>query len=120
MNVSLTWQVVGSQSCLAGGRDGLLGPLLHGGVLDAVIATLKHESPFCVAAAAAVLYCLGSYPGGRQALGGASDLIPALVHAMARQFPPPNPEQEVGLFRRCACNHANLHVSAYLDGSMLV
>ncbi len=89
------------------------------GIANTLVATLKHESPYCMAGAAAALCLLGSIPdGGGQALLVASGAIPALVRVIERR-PPCNHRQETGLYRRCApslCSYvyANLHMSVTL------
>jgi hypothetical protein len=71
------------------------------GVVDALVATLEHESPFCVAAAAGCLGSIGDIEGG-QAVLDASRAIPALVRVINRQFPANGLDGEMPMFRRSA------------------
>jgi hypothetical protein len=70
------------------------------GSLDALVATLKHDSPYCVAAAVGCLNLTARIPGGVKALLKAN-AIPALVGVVETRRPPANLEKETGLFRRC-------------------
>jgi hypothetical protein len=95
------------QGCLrdddAGPVDGrLMAPLKHAGVVDAAVAALQHESPFCVAAAAAALGWVGRTRGGGKACIQASGAIPALLRVIDRSPAPGNLETETGILQRYA------------------
>ncbi len=66
------------------------------GVVEALKATLKHESPHSVAAAVGALSSLGQSPRG-QALSGAGDAMRALVRIIAK--PPGDPASNMS--QRC-------------------
>jgi hypothetical protein len=76
-------------------------------IVDALVVTLKHESPFCVAAAAAVLGWAAQTPGVGKAKIAASAAIPALLNVIETRAPPGNIEQATGLFRRCVSEDAS-------------
>lgn len=102
----LMFPLMGSQECLEESKQdcsALLDALHEARVVDALVATLKHKSPFCVAAAAGALWCLAETPGVRgRELVQASGAIAALVDVIKRQLPPGDPQREGGLFCRCA------------------
>jgi hypothetical protein len=83
------------------GRD-FVSALDSTGVVDTLVATLHHESPHCVAAAARALCPIGAIEGGGQALIEASGAIPALVRVIEKARPPSDPVNNTTLFRRCA------------------
>ncbi len=66
-----------------------------------LVRMLRHESPYCVAAAAGALSLIGRTSGGDKALVKAH-AIPALVRIMQQAKPPVDLEKETGVFRRCA------------------
>ncbi len=70
-------------------------------LVGSVVATLRHESPYCVAAAAALLNRVGTSVVCR-AWFEISGAIPALVRVVGRFIPPADREKERGLFRRYA------------------
>ncbi len=72
----------------------------HRGVVDALVGTLEHESPFCVAAAAACLGLVGEIEQGGQAVLDASGAIPAIVRVIKRQLPTRALDGEMLMFRR--------------------
>jgi hypothetical protein len=77
-----------------------VGPLHDAGVVDAVVASLQHDSPFCVAAAARALGGFGRIADVGKAMIKASGAIPALVHMIARSPSPGDLGKAKGLFRR--------------------
>jgi hypothetical protein len=91
------------------GQSRLLDAIHDLGVADTLVATLNHESPYCVAAAVITLCWIGQSQGG-QRLVDACGAIPALVQVVERRCPPRDLEQETGLFRRYV-QHAFLHTS---------
>jgi hypothetical protein len=66
------------------GREGnVVGNAVDAGVVDALIDALQHDSPFCVAAAAACLGFVARASGNRgQALIEASGAVPELVRIL--------------------------------------
>jgi hypothetical protein len=88
------------QDCLYVGGCDLLRALGDAGVIDLLVATLKHESPFCVAAAAGALAWLGQAQGGGQGLVEESGAVPALVDVIRRSLPARNLEGELAVFQR--------------------
>ncbi len=80
----------------------MLGALADAGVIDLLVATLRHESPFCVAAAAGALAWLGHAQGGGQRLVEDSGAVPALVDVIRRSLPARNLEGELPVFQRSA------------------
>jgi hypothetical protein len=86
-------------------------PIGESGVADALVATLKHESAYCVAGAAAALCVLGDIPNGGKGLLMASNALPALVR-LIKEAPPPSEPRKTGPFRRCAMK---ICPSVYLD-----
>ncbi len=88
------------QFCLLLGTDNIAGHLGEAGIVDALVATLKHESPYCVAAAAAALDLFGE----RDVLGSelieSSSAIPALIRVVEVLAPPANPENAPDIFRK--------------------
>jgi hypothetical protein len=93
---------MGYQGCLMRAGSHLVPALDDLGVADSLVATLDHESPYHVGAAAATLSFLGRIPGGGLALFGASGAIPALVRVIERARPPADLNKATGLFRRYA------------------
>jgi hypothetical protein len=81
----------------------LVRPVEEAGVADTLVATLKHESAYCVAAAAAALCVLGDIPDGGKGLLEESGAIAALVRLL-KSAPPPSEVQRTGPFRRCVMN----------------
>ncbi len=69
-----------------------------------LVATLKHESLYCMAAAAVSLWLVGQIPGGHAVIK-ASGAIPGLVGVIERRCPAGDLEKERGLFRRYALEH---------------
>ncbi len=88
------------QECLRKGGFNQIAPLRDAGVVDAVVASLQHDSPFCVAAAARALGAFGVYPQVGKAIIEASGAIPALVHVIQRSPSPGDLAKAKGLFRR--------------------
>lgn len=89
------------QDCLKkfGSGDDFLAASGDVGIVDLLVATLKHESPFCIAAAAGALGWVGQKDGGNAALE-VSGAIPALVRVIKRQIPACSLEGEMAVFRR--------------------
>jgi hypothetical protein len=96
----------------------ILAALDDGGIADALVSTLKHESPNCVAAAVGALCTIGKTPGGGEALFVASGAIPALVGVIRKARPPGGPEDKKSIFARYA--HATYQMSAYSYGPRCV
>jgi hypothetical protein len=69
-------------------------------VIDALVATLQHDSPFCVAAAAGALGWVGQTPGVGKALLDARRAMPALVSVLEQSPSPGDPGKEMGVYRR--------------------
>jgi hypothetical protein len=69
------------------------------GIADALVVTLKHESPYCVSAAAAILPVIGQTRACGPALIETSGAIPALVRVIAH--PPLVPDMETRFSQRC-------------------
>ncbi len=65
-----------------------MGSLVDSGVIRAVVDTLEHKSPFCVAAAAAVLGVVARAPGGGgQVLLPTCGAGPALLRVIEKRLP---------------------------------
>ncbi len=77
---------------------GFLGAIADAGVVDTLVATLQHESPFCVSAAAGALWNITLTPGGGKALIEASGAVAALVHVIIRGPPAADLEMEMSVF----------------------
>jgi hypothetical protein len=90
------------QDCLLDLEPGgdVLAALDRAGVIDALVATLEHESPFCVAAAAGALAWVGYCKDGGPALMEASGAVPVLVRVVKRQIPARDLETEEPVFCR--------------------
>jgi hypothetical protein len=80
----------------------------HTAIVDALVATLKHESPFCVAAAAGILGRVAQIPGVGKAKIAASAAIPALLNVIEAMRPVGDLELAMGLFRRYVSEYASL------------
>jgi hypothetical protein len=72
------------------------------GIVRTLVATLEHESPFCVAAAAGALGWVGKTPGVGTVSLESSGAMPALVGVIKRGIPAGNLEDVPGVFRRYA------------------
>jgi hypothetical protein len=94
------------QDCSADGE--LRHALDHAAIVSALVATLKHESPLCVAAAAAALGRVAQTPGVGKAKIAASGAIPALLNVIGTLPAPGNLEQATGLFRGYVSKQASL------------
>lgn len=70
------------------------------GSADALVEALEHESPFCVAAAAAALGLVGKAMRGGQAAIEASGAIPALVRVIKKKLPAQRVEGQMAMYRR--------------------
>ncbi len=70
-------------------------------ITDALVVTLKHDSHYCVAAAAATLQDIGQTPGRGPALIEASSAIPALVGVIGAARPPVLLDTKTGFLQRC-------------------
>jgi hypothetical protein len=68
-------------------------------MVDTLVATLNHTSPYCVAAAAAALSGIGLTPRGVTSLLKAS-AVPAMVRIIQAAQPPLDLKKEPGLFQR--------------------
>ncbi len=78
-----------------------MGVLADARVLKTLVATLDHESPYCVAAAAACLGPIALFRQGVRAFLKAGDVVPALVRVIARARLPADLEKETALYQRC-------------------
>jgi hypothetical protein len=87
-----------------------VGAIHDTGVVNAVIACLEHQSPFCVAAAAEALRLVGDTWDG-QAFFAGNGAVSALVSVMKRQALPADIEKETGTFSRCAHADERFYVS---------
>lgn len=70
------------------------------GGVDALVETLEHECPFCVAAAAEALGLVGKAVKGGQAAIEASGAVPALVHVIRKQLPACPVQGKMLMYRR--------------------
>jgi hypothetical protein len=106
-------------SCLQDGlsKHGsqLLPTLDHVCLVDALVATLKSESGYCVATAATALATIGQTQDGGMALIEASGAIAGLVSVIKRTRWPHEPEKEAGRFGRWAHEHLALSLSLSLS-----
>ncbi len=91
--------VTGFQDCLLTSNNELVTALHKDGIVDALVVALDHESPYCLAAAAADLSSLCQTPGSGRAYVGACGAIPALVRVIERGRPPAGAKR--GLHERC-------------------
>lgn len=83
-----------------------LGAVLESdGILDAVVAALDHQSPYCVTAAAGILLVVGIFPCISKRLLKSSQAIPALVRVIERASPPAD-LQTTGLYGRWVCRQS--------------
>jgi hypothetical protein len=73
-----------------------------GGIVDALVATLDHESPFCVAAAAGALSRVFDYIEVGEKLIEDSGAIPALLDVVKRKMPPGDLENQPAIFHKYA------------------
>jgi hypothetical protein len=78
----------------------LLKSLDTAGVVDTLVSTLEHDSPFCVAAAAGALGWVGERPGEGKTMIQASGAIPAMLRVIQRSPRAGNAQERTGLFRR--------------------
>ncbi len=108
------------QDCFPTGEGNLLGNLEAAGAVKAVVATLQHYSPFCIAAAASVLGRIGRTPGVGKTLIEASGAIPALVCVVQSLPTPGNLEKEKAVFRRYARDLYSLGVGVCVYGCVHV
>jgi hypothetical protein len=88
------------QDCVALDDGSFVKVLAEAGVIDSLVATLKHESPYCVAAAAATIGYASSKGAVGKALIEASGAIPALVDIINRPITPGDFEKAAGMFCR--------------------
>jgi hypothetical protein len=88
------------QDCFAEAEANFTLVVAEAGVADALVAALKHESRYCVAAAAAALGIGGSKDIAGIAMTVVCGAIPALVDVIKRSITPGDLEKEGGLFRR--------------------
>jgi hypothetical protein len=79
-----------------------VGRLGDAGVIRALVATLEHESPYCVGAAATALGYVWREERVGKKLMEASGALPALLSVIERRPPPGDPDKEPGRFRRYA------------------
>jgi hypothetical protein len=93
------------QECLIVPRDDVKATMKKAGVVDALKATLKHESPYSVAAAVGALHTLGQTPRG-QALVEAGGAMTALVRIIEKL--PSDYENDRKVSPRCASQHTCL------------
>jgi hypothetical protein len=70
-----------------------------GALVDSLVATLKHESPYCVAAAAGLLGWLFRNPDLGQKAFADSGAIPALVEVVETAAPSEDLQEASGMFR---------------------
>jgi hypothetical protein len=81
--------------------DNLLSNLNAAGVIKALVSTLEHESPFCVAAAAGALWLVvATESEAALEMFDSSGAIPALVRVIQRKLPPGDADEATGMFRR--------------------
>jgi hypothetical protein len=73
------------------------------GIVHALLATLKHQSPHCVAAAAGAL---GWYAkGARQGMIDANSILPALLQVVKGDIPPADHRLQTGILSRSVPRH---------------
>jgi hypothetical protein len=77
------------------------GPHLRG-IVGALVAALKHKSPFRVAAAAGALHQICGYGSVGLELLENTGAVPALLDVIKRKIPAADLEMEEALFRRYA------------------
>ncbi len=68
--------------------------------MELLVAALRHESPYCVAAGAVLLTWVAQKGVVDRARFDTSGVIPALLHAVEKLTPPADLEKETGLFCR--------------------
>jgi hypothetical protein len=90
------------QDCVSNDGEDLLAALDNAGIVDVLVAMLKHESPFCVAAASGALGFIGRSRDAGDTLMEASGAVPALVCVIKKQIPAGDLEVETAVFRRSA------------------
>lgn len=95
--------VIGFQFSFNGDENEVSAASYHAGFIDTLVATLKQESPFCVAVATIALNIIARKPGNGQALLEGSGALQGLVRIIETQPPPGDPEREGGVCRRCVC-----------------
>jgi hypothetical protein len=67
-----------------------------------LVDTLRHESPYCVAAAARLLAGIARCEDEGKELIEESDAVPALLRVVEKLDPPSDLEKETGIFRKYA------------------
>jgi hypothetical protein len=85
----------------------LLPTLADAGFADALVAALRSESGFCVAAAAQAILAIGGTLGGGLEIIEASGAIPGLARIIKRTRWPSEPEKETGPYGRWAHDHSS-------------
>ncbi len=90
----------------------LLPTLGAAGLADALVATLKSDSAYCVGTAAGALALIGQDPDVDRDLIEASGAIPALVCVIKKTRWPSEPEKEKARFWRCARLNTALYAPA--------
>jgi hypothetical protein len=78
----------------------ILAVLQDAGFAEALVATLKSDSAYCVGMAAGALTQIGAVQNGGKALIEASGAITALVHVMKRTRWAREPEKENARYGR--------------------
>jgi hypothetical protein len=87
------------QGCLPEGKEAIMGHLGDAGVIPALVTTLKHESPYCVAAAATALGYVWREERVGKKLMEVSGAMPALLSVVQGLPPPGDPDKQPGKFR---------------------
>ncbi len=87
------------------GNTHLMASIDELGIADVLVVTLKHTSPYCVAAAAAVMHDIARSAGGGLALIKASGAVPALVRVIGAGRPPATPDIRTGLSQKCVVGY---------------
>jgi hypothetical protein len=101
--------VVGFQNSLRTNGSHLLGHINELAIPDVLIATLKHESPYCVGGAAVIFCAFGETPDGGMAILEASGAIPALLRVIETAGPPSDSDKDTGMFQRYVLKHTYVY-----------
>jgi hypothetical protein len=94
--------IVWAQDCVSAGGLNFITAVGKAGAVDAMVETLKHESPYCIAAAASCLGYVSTQEDVGKRLIEESGAIPALVDVIQSSIPAADLKKEKGLFRKYA------------------
>jgi hypothetical protein len=93
----------------------LLAAIQRQGILNALVAALKHDSPLCVGAAASALGAFWRILDKVDVGAEASGAIPELVRVIGMPPVPGNPATVVGVFRRYVHKSTTNIVTEYIE-----